>query len=186
MYALVAFFAMWRLRAVRILFRPTGRRRWLFYVLATAAGLLTHYFSIFLMPFKAWLAGLGPDRRTGGRCFCAWSPGPARGRHPRCICPQLPLALRRQPPMPTRTCSRLPTGFLGRSWMAYTASGLALASSGLAFAGRRADRGRRVLWFRARVTSGGRAGCCTLRAGQCPLVLYFLVLQSQPSLSRAI
>lgn len=194
MYAAVTF---WALASVYFLWRlargGAGDRPWLWagYVLATAASLYTHYFTIFLLLFEnlVWLvwtlngaAGAGwRARRARAASWLAAQMGVLA-----LFAPQLLIALRQvtsyvNPNLAPPAAAE----FLGRSWQAYTvglairpdlarwgmwAALLALALALGALLGRRADRrrlGAPFLFF---------AGWLGL-----PLAAYFLVLQRQPS-----
>jgi len=179
--ALLAAYAQWR-----ILFRGSvARRWWVVYVLATVAGLYTHYFCLFLIAFQgvAWLAwvAVAPDAPRRRRRLSAWIGSQLAVLV--LFAPQLPLALQQttayanpnlQPPSPLV--------FLSSSWLAYTA-GLIVqpALAWLAIGAALLTLTAVVCWiWRARRQR--LAMLLYLLGWFCiPLALYFVVLQSRPS-----
>lgn len=194
MYAVVTF---WALASVYFLWRlalgGAGDRPWLWagYVLATAASLYTHYFTVFLLLFEnlAWLvwtlsgpAGAGwGARRARAASWLAAQVGVLV-----LFAPQLFIALRQVTSyVNPNLAPPAAADFLGRSWQAYTV-GLAI----------RPDLARWAMWaalLALALALGALLGRRSARRGIAapflffagwlglPLAAYFLVLQRQPS-----
>jgi hypothetical protein len=212
MYAVVTFFALasvyfqWRILegwkvgrleghcAGSAIFQPSSLPTFQFlmgYVLATAASLYTHYFTVFLLFFEnlVWLAwalvprngGSDRRRRVGtwlGTQLAVWV----------LFFPQLRLALRQT--IAYANPNLVPPGvsaFVSRSWMAYTI-GTAVdpaISPQLAWllAGILALAVLALIVRAQRVVPDGRLGTLAFLLGWflVPLGVYFMVLQRRPS-----
>jgi hypothetical protein len=192
MYAMVTFFALasvyfqWKIMEGWKGGRVEG------YVLATAAALYTHYFTIFLLVFQnlvwlVWVLAQGA-RGTGMRRARATLWLGAQVATLILFLPQLPLALRQTVAYGNPNLDPPGAGeFISRSWLAYTLS----AAGEPALAGRLAWALAAllvlaVLWrlLRAwRAGNGAERGALAFLAGWflVPLAVYFLVLQRRPS-----
>jgi len=196
MYAVVTFLA---LVSVYFLWRSLAnwrvdREEWkplVSYVLATAASLYTHYFTIFLLLFEnivwlVWALGSRTEAGTRWRRISIWLG--AQLAILVIFLPQLPLALRQT--VAYANPSLTPPGvaeFISRSWTAYTL-GTAIDSAMVPWLGWvLAVILALVLLFQTlRARRGGhdgRMGILAFLAGWflIPLAAYFLVVQRRPS-----
>ncbi|UCC88600.1 MAG: glycosyltransferase family 39 protein [Anaerolineales bacterium] len=196
MYAVVTFFALasvyfqWL-----VLHKPPaeGLRTWAFagYVLATAAGLYTHYFTIFLLLFQnlvwlIWALILRPPKGLGPGRVMLWLSSQLAVLL--LLSPQLPLAW--QQTVAYANPNLNPPGvaeFLRRSWLAYTVgTAVEPVVAGRLAWGAVAVLGLGMLFRIVMARLGAWAdqlGRLAFLGGWlfAPLATYFLVLQRRPS-----
>jgi hypothetical protein len=198
MYAAVTFFALasayFQWRAMRVW--PAGgseRAQAAFpiwplvgYVLATAASLYTHYFTIFLLAFEnvAWLSWALMGGGSGGRRrkLALWLGGQLGTLL--LFLPQLPLALRQTAAYANPNLNAPGLGeFVARSWLSYSVGPSAAPAMAWPLAWvLAAVTGLALLVALARAR-GTRPGTLVFLMGWfvIPLAVYFLVLQQRPS-----